>query len=62
MKGKSLALKRINKDIKEITTNPIEGIGIVSLLNDPMKYIVNIKIITRTLYKLLCSTIINFSR
>ena len=45
MKGKSLALKRINKDIKEITKNPIEGIGIVSLLNDPMKYIVNIKLL-----------------
>ena len=45
MKGKSLALKRISKDIKEITTNPIEGIGIISLLNEPMKYIVNIKLL-----------------
>ena len=45
MKGKTLALKRISKDIKEISMNPIEGIGIVSLLNDPMKYIVNIKLL-----------------
>ena len=44
MKGKSIAIKRINKDMKEITKSPIEGIGIVSLQNDPMKYIVNIKL------------------
>ena len=40
--GKALALKRINKDMKEIIKSPIEGIGIVSMDNDPMKYIVNI--------------------
>ena len=45
MKGKSFAIKRINKDIKEITKSPIEGIGIVSLSNDLMKYIVNIKLL-----------------
>ena len=44
MSGKSIAIKRINKDMKEITKSPIEGIGIVSLENDPMKYIVNIKL------------------
>ena len=44
MSGKSIAIKRINKDMKEITKSPIEGIGIVSLLNYPMKYIVNIKL------------------
>ena len=44
MKGKSIAIKRINKDMMEITKSPIEGIGIVSLSNDPMKYIVNIKL------------------
>ena len=43
---KSLCLKRINKDIKEITNAPLEGIGIISLDNDPMKYIVNIRIMT----------------
>ena len=45
MTTKSLAIKRINKDIKEITKSPIEGIGIVSLSNDPMNYIVNIKLL-----------------
>ena len=40
--GKALAIKRINKDMKEITKNPVEGIGIASLNNDPMKYVVNI--------------------
>ena len=30
--------------MKEITKFPIEGIGIISLENDPMKYIVNIKL------------------
>ena len=44
MSGKSIAIKRINKDIKEITKSPIEGIGIVSLGDDPFQYIVNIKL------------------
>ena len=40
----SLCLNRISKDLKEITKSPIEGIGIVSLDNDPKKYVVNMKI------------------
>ena len=44
MKGKSLAIRRINKDMKEINQNPVEGIGISSLENNPMKYVVNIKL------------------
>ena len=40
-----LSLKRINKDIVEITKSPIEGIGIVSLNNNPMEYIVNIELL-----------------
>ena len=44
MSGRSLALKRINKDMKDINQNPVEGIGIASLDNDPMKYVVNIKL------------------
>ena len=44
MKGRALAIKRINRDMKEITNFPIEGIGITSLDNDPMKYIVNIRL------------------
>ena len=45
MKGK-LSIKRINKDIKEIEKYPIDGIGIISLNNDIMKYIVNIRIMS----------------
>ena len=40
----SLAIRRINKDIREITKNPIEGIGIASIDNDPMKYVINMRL------------------
>ena len=43
---KSLCIQRINKDLKEITNSPLEGIGIASLENDPMKYVVNMKIMS----------------
>ena len=43
---KTLCLKRINKDLKEIANSPLEGIGIASIDNDPMKYVVNLKIMT----------------
>ena len=42
--GKALAIKRINKDINEITKSPVEGIGIVSINDDPMKYVVNLRL------------------
>ena len=44
--GKAIALKRINKDIKEITKSPVEGIGITSIDNDPMKYVVNLRLMS----------------
>ena len=46
MSNKILAIKRINKDIKEITKNPIEGIGIASIDEDPMKYVINMRLMT----------------
>ena len=46
MYSKNLSTKRINNDIKDIYNNPIEGIGIVSLNNDIMKYIVNIMLLS----------------
>ena len=46
MKGRVLAMKRINKDMKEITNFPIEGIGIAPLDNEGMKYVVNIRLMT----------------
>ena len=39
---KALTIKRINQEMKEIAKSPLEGIGIVSIDNDPMKYAVNI--------------------
>ena len=48
-----LALKRISKDIQEITQNPIEGIGLVQYENDFLKYIVNIKLMSGV-YKGFC--------
>ena len=50
---RAFTIKRINKEIKEITINPVEGIGITSLGNDPMKYIVNICLMSG-LYKRYC--------
>ena len=44
--GKAIAIKRINRDMKEITKSPIEGVGIISLDNDPMKYIVNLRLMS----------------
>ena len=51
--GKALILKRINKVIKEIIKFPLEGIRIISLDNSPMKYIVNIQLMTG-IYKGYC--------
>ena len=42
----SLCMNRISKDLKEISKSPLEGIGIVSLDNDPKNYIVNMKIMS----------------
>ena len=41
-----LSLKRINKDLKEITESPIEGIGIASIDNNPMEYVVNMRLMS----------------
>ena len=47
------SIKRINRDLKEIMDNPIEGIGIISLNDNPMEYIVNIKLM-EGIYKNYC--------
>ena len=44
-KTKMISLKRISKDIQEITKNPVEGIGIIQYEGDFFKYIVNIKLL-----------------
>ena len=45
-KSKLICQKRINKDIKEITNSPLEGIGIAQYNNNFMQYIINIKLQT----------------
>ena len=40
------ALRRINKYIKEITQNPIEGIGIAPIDDDLMRYVINMRLMT----------------
>ena len=59
--GKALAIKRINKDMKEINKSPIEGIGIASIDNNPMKYVINLRLMTG-IYEGYSSIIINFFR
>lgn len=44
MSSRKIAIKRIANDLKEIKNCPLEGIGIASIDNDPMKYVVNIKL------------------
>ena len=44
MSSNKLSITRINNDLKEIANCPLEGIGIASIDNDPMKYVVNIKL------------------
>ena len=43
---KVIALKRIVNDMKELAKCPIEGIGMASIENDPMKFIVNMELMT----------------
>ena len=44
MNNRKLAIKRINNDLRELSNCPLEGIGITSIDNDPMKYVVNIQL------------------
>ena len=46
MSNKQLAIKRINKDMREITQNPIEGVGIASIDDNPMRYVINMRLMT----------------
>ena len=46
MNTRTLSIKRINNDLKEITNCPLEGIGIAPIDNDPMNYVVNIQLMT----------------
>ena len=41
-----IALKRISNDMKELTNCPLEGIGIVQLINDPFKFVINMELMS----------------
>ena len=43
---KVIALKRIANDMKELAKCPLEGIGIASIDNDPMKFVINMELMT----------------
>ena len=55
--NKSILINRISNDMKEIEQNPLEGIGIVSIENDPMKYVINMMLMTGP-YKGFCIQLI----
>ena len=42
--SKAIAIKRISNDIKELHKCPLEGIGMASIDNDPMKYVINMEL------------------
>ena len=43
---KVIALKRIANDMKELAKCPLEGIGMASIDNDPMKFVINMELMT----------------
>ena len=55
--NKSILINRISNDMREIEQNPLEGIGIVSIENDPMKYVINMMLMTGP-YKGFCIQLI----
>ena len=42
--NKAIALKRISNDMKELQKCPLEGIGIASLEDEPMNYVINMEL------------------
>ena len=43
---KVVAIKRISNDIREMQKFPLEGIGMASIGNDPMTYVINMELMT----------------
>ena len=46
MSKRIIALKRISNDLKELSKCPLEGIGIASIGNDPLKYVINMELMS----------------
>ena len=41
---RSIALKRVSNDLKELSKCPLEGIGVAPIAEDPMKYVINMEL------------------
>ena len=41
---KAIAIKRISNDIRELQKCPLEGIGMASIDNNPMEYVINMEL------------------
>ena len=46
MTKRIIALKRIANDMKELSKCPLEGIGMAPIDNDPMKFVINMELMT----------------
>ena len=46
MSKRIIAIKRIANDMKELTKCPLEGIGIAQIDNDPLKFVVNMELMS----------------
>ncbi len=46
MTTRSIALKRISNDLKELAKSPLEGVGIAQMVDDPMKFVINMELMT----------------
>ena len=46
MTQRIIALKRKSNDLKELSKCPLEGIGIASIDNDPLKYVINMELMS----------------
>jgi len=46
MSKRLIAIKRVTNDMKELNKCPLEGIGIAQIDNDPLKFVVNIELMS----------------
>ena len=46
MSNRLIAIKRVTNDLKELNKCPLEGIGVAQIDNDPLKFVVNIELMS----------------
>ena len=46
MSKRLIAIKRVTNDLKELNNCPLEGIGVAQIDNDPLKFVVNIELMS----------------